>query len=429
MRLVLANPHTFAYGKLISGLVFGKRTITKYDFFIRSYIKKRPQQVAFYIDGTRNSFNVNIPFGSLLFSYLELLVWMLANRINPLRIKVYFSLKKLQPDNDILFTFARSIINVNEINKLRLREFKGIVFVHFTHYFQKTESLLRYIKNIPHSIIVAENDLTNNSFFKTYFPFIEEVYQLPYTFSDRFALQEKDFEKRINKCIALGTLCPADEKEFRSFFRGESVLQPMRKIIYDQGSQFPQEIDSFIKGFTDIRILKKINSEDSFFIKIMKKLLPYVILERVIPVPQREYFKFDIVKQYNQYKMFVCPEEAIGLPSINVFEGMACGCAYLGIDSPMYRNLGMLPGVHYIAYRENDIEDLASKIRYYQAHPQELREIAMNGYNFVRENFTKKKVAEAFWNDLEQISAAFSVHKKAVVNCSFKFLRKSTKEI
>lgn len=420
MRLVLANPHTFAYGKLVSGLVFGKRTITKYDFFIRYYIKKKPQQVAFYIDGTRNSFNINLPFGSLLFSYLELLVWMLANRINPFKIKVYFGLRKLRPESDVIFTFARSIINVSEKNKLKLHEFKGIVLVHFTHYFQKTESLLGYIKNIPHCIIIAENNLVQNAFFKEYFPFIEEVYQLPYTFSDRFVLQEKDFEKRINKCIALGTLCPADEKEFCSFFKGESALQPMRRILYGQSHRFSQEIDSFIKGFVDIRILKKINPEDSFFIKIMKKLLPYVILERIIPVPQREYFKFDIVKQYNQYRMFVCPEEAIGLPSVNVFEGMACGCAYIGINDPMYTNLGMSPGAHYIAYKENDIEDLASKIRYYQAHPQELREIAINGYNFVRENFTKKKVAEVFWNDLEKISIDFSVYKKVGVNCSFK---------
>ena len=34
--------------------------------------------------------------------------------------------------------------------------------------------------------------------------------------------------------------------------------------------------------------------------------------------------KFDIIQEYNKYKMFVNPEEVIGLPGIGCVEGMAC---------------------------------------------------------------------------------------------------------
>ncbi len=422
MRLIFVNPHTFAYGNPVSGLLFRKRMNLKYDFFNQFYIKDARKNVAFYVDGTRTSFNVDFPFFALGFSYLELLAWMLLNKINPLNIKVYFSIKKLNPQEDILFTFARSVINVSKRNesKFEVHKFPGLVCMHFTHYFQKIKKLSKYVERIPHCIIVAESDLTNNAFFKKYFPTVETVYQLPYALSERFIVREVDFGKRRNTCMALGTLCPVDERAFFDFFGEGSVLHPMRRILYIHHQAFPREIDSFMKGFTNVKDFKKRDEHDSFGTQLLKKTLPYMILERIIPVPQKEYFQFDIVEKYNTYKMFVCPEEIIGLPSVNVFEGMACQCAYIGIEHPMYTDLGMIPGIHYITYKENDVEDLVSRIRYYQDHPRELQAIAQQGYHFVKDNFSRKKVSEVFWDDLCRISSRFVRRGKVVVVSSFK---------
>lgn len=422
MRLVLANPHTFEYGNLISGFVFHRRMVLKYDFFTEFYMRNRPEDVAFYIDGTRNSFNIDFAFGAMIFSYIELFVWMLANKINPLKMRVYFDIQKLDPKKDILLTFARSITNIStrKESKMVLHKFQGVVLVHLTHYFHKIEKLTEYISKIPHCVIVAENDLTNNTFFRQYFPDVDKVYQLPYAYSERFICYQEDFHLRLNKCMAVGTPCPAEGDAFSSFFGKGTILQPMRKILYDKHHEFADEIDSFIKEFLDARTLKKITPEDSFFTRLAKRWLPYVVLEKVMAMPQKSYFKFDIVKKYNQYRMFVCPEEIIGLPSVNVFEGMACGCAYIGIDHPMYQNLGMLPGIHYIAYKENDLEDLISQVRYYQSHPQELEKIAKQGYDLVRKNFNRQNIAQVFWNDLEKIESSFSVNNEIHFHCSFK---------
>ena len=45
-------------------------------------------------------------------------------------------------------------------------------------------------------------------------------------------------------------------------------------------------------------------------------------------------------------------------------EGMACGSAYIGLDDPMYKDIGLIPGKHYITY-DGTLEDLKSKIAYY----------------------------------------------------------------
>jgi glycosyltransferase involved in cell wall biosynthesis len=114
----------------------------------------------------------------------------------------------------------------------------------------------------------------------------------------------------------------------------------------------------------------------------------------------KEYHSFDIVDTYNNYRMFVSPEETIGQPSINAIEGMACGCAYVGRDDPMYTDLGFTKGVHYVAY-DGTIEDLARVIGYYQSRPDELARIAEAGRALVTERFRPDRALQAFVKNLE----------------------------
>lgn len=419
MRLVLVNPHTYAYGRTVASFLLGKKMLTKYDFFLQYYIKNKRKDVAFYIDGTRSSLNIRSYFFSKALAYLECVFWMLLNGVNPFTIKIYFNIERLHPDHDILFTFSRSIIRAKNEQELRLEKFSGILLIHFTHYFQKIKKVATYLQRIPHVVVMAENNLVANSFFRKHFPWIEKVYHLPFTYSDRFVWDKKDFNERINKCMALGTLCPVDDPDFFEFYGKDTTLQPMRNKLFEKQADFSQEIDSFAKRFTDIATIKNISQNDSWFKKLLKKTLPYMVLEKIFPVSQKAYFQFDIVRKYNEYRMFICPEEIIGLPSVNVFEGMACRCAYIGIEDPMYTDLGMLPGIHYIGYKENNTEDLVAKIRYYQTHSNELESIANAGYELVKKNFNKRNVSEVFWRDLERMSEQFAVTKKISPICSF----------
>ena len=422
MRLVLANPHTQNFGKSVSGVLLRRKDFMKYYYFIEFFIKDKGRDVAFLIDGTRTSFSgigLAALFSWKFFSWLELIVWMLLNRINPFTVKVYFDVSKLDPQNDILFDFSRSIVDVDDQNNLQLNRFSGVTMVHFTHYFKEVKKLAHYLKTIPYCIVVAENDLASNDFFRKYFQSIREVYQLPFTFGERFVAW-KEFEDRNNKCLALGSITRVKDQEFLDFFGDAEGLHPMRKRIYSNPHAYEDELDCLIRGFDDTSNVREIKDNDSFCVRLMKKYLPFFLLEKFYPTPQITYFKFDIVAKFNEYRMFLCSEESVGLPSINVFEGMATCTAYVGIDDPMYTALGMLPGTHYIGYKENDMEDLLEKVHYYQENPSMLKNIAQAGHDFVREHFSRKKVADVFWCDLEKISQNFSILETIDFSCSFK---------
>jgi glycosyltransferase involved in cell wall biosynthesis len=114
------------------------------------------------------------------------------------------------------------------------------------------------------------------------------------------------------------------------------------------------------------------------------------------------YYKLDIVDKYNEYKMFVVPEEVIGFPGIGFVEGMACGCAYIGLDHDMYKDLGMIPGKHYITF-DGTLNNLLSTIDYYQKNQNELELIANNGYNFINKKFNKETVFLDFKKNINNL--------------------------
>lgn len=422
MRLVLINPHTHAFGRSVSGALLGRKDFFKYEYFIKHFVNNKKRRVAFLIDGLRSSFSgvgLSFLFSFKIIAFFELVIWMILNRINPFGIRIYFDIESLNAQEDILFDFSRSIVDVDDQKKILLNRFNGIVIVHFTHYFKDIKKLSDYMMSISNCIVVAENDLTQNKYFKKFFSFIKNTYHLPFSYGERFVSQG-DFDSRINKCLALGSITRVKNDEFINFFGDSEGLHPMRKIIFNNSTANGSEIDSLIRGFDDTSGARMVSDYDSLVVRLIKKHFPFFILEKFYPTSQINYFKFSIVDKFNQYKMFICPEESVGLPSINVFEGMACGCVFFGADDPMYTDLGMTPGVHYVAYGENSVEDLVLKIRYYQQHPDELRKISEAGSSFVRENFNQKRIANLFWGDLECILKKFSDHKKIIMPCSFK---------
>ena len=87
-----------------------------------------------------------------------------------------------------------------------------------------------------------------------------------------------------------------------------------------------------------------------------------------------------MVEKFNDYKMHFLGEEILGVPGIGFVEGMACGSAYIGLDSPMYRDYGLIPGIHYISY-DGTKEGLRKTVEYYQRpeNQEELERIAKTG--------------------------------------------------
>jgi len=385
-------------------------------------MRGKQNNVAVLIDGTRSSFNelgVRFKFYPHFFSYLEFFFWCILNRINPLRFKIYFDINKLNPKRDIVLNFSFTTLDAfpRNNNKIVFHKYGGLVFTHITHYLRNTKVIAENISRISNNILVAENNLVKNIYFKHFFPKEKRVYQLPFCFHNRFK-NTKHFTERTNKCFAVGTYSKLGQ-EYELFWGKNPSFHPMREKIYEAAdSTISPYIDSYISSFDDARSLNQIRQGDSIFIKWSKKYLPYFILVKIIPNFFTRYYQFNIVEKYNEYRMFISPEEVFGLPSINVFEGMACGSALVAIDDQMYKDLGLIPSFHYITYKENDLNDLLKVVQYYQNHPAALELIARQGCEFIREHFNEESVAKTFWKDLEYFSNKFEKGEPAF-QCSF----------
>ena len=209
----------------------------------------------------------------------------------------------------------------------------------------------------------------------------------PFVFAERFQ-NIKPFSERQNKAFSTGTITYKTHEEFLSVY-GESCNQPARKFVKDNPEYFKDTIDCYSSDYLEDNPGKTIKSTDNVIVRLYKK-----IYNRTHVGKQKKYFSFNMVEKFNDYKMCIVGEEILGVPGIGFVEGMACGAAYIGIDSPMYRDMGLIPGVHYIVY-DGTKEDLRRVIEFYQQPEQqlELERIAKSGCDFVREHFNGEAVA------------------------------------
>lgn len=241
---------------------------------------------------------------------------------------------------------------------------------------------------------VNEIDLSNNEFVKKYInPGNSDHLKLPYVFAPRFRAK-KGFKERINKVMAVGTASTCEGAPgyslYKEFFNTEKI-QLMRWEILERKDEIKEYVDCFIG---DIRSGS------------VKKRVPQGVIDKVIwkfqsrkAQNQSDYTSFDMVETFNNYKMFVCPEELVGMPGIGAIEGMACGTAYIGIDHEMYKSLGLVPDVHYITY-DGTLGGLIDVIKEYQNRPDDVERIAKTGMEYVREHFNEKAIQESFISQL-----------------------------
>ena len=198
----------------------------------------------------------------------------------------------------------------------------------------------------------------------------------------------------------MGTLTKYDNEEFRETY-GSVYYQPRRKMIMDHVAELQEELDSYISEYNE-KPLKTINETDFVLAKIGKKIINFYSSGK-----QKHYYSFNMVDVYNQYKMFICPEDVQGSYGIGVIEGMACGCAMIGLTYGAFEDIGMCAGEHYIPY-DGSIQDLKAKIQYYQEpqHQKELEKIAKQGCEFVRAHFSQNTVAENYFNTLKDLTCS-----------------------
>jgi glycosyltransferase involved in cell wall biosynthesis len=351
---------------------------------------------AVYINDKGSSIGKLCGFRFLKWAFvLECYICLLLNGINPFKARVITDEGKLR-ESDVLLAY---IHYPNDLHNLK--NLKGKKLLHMNHFYARLGIGVnaKMIEDADIDYFVSEADLSKNSkFFNKYFGrYNKKVLLLPYVFQERFK-NAKPFPQRKNLAVATGTLARIERsKDLYDFFNIET-LHPMRLAIYDNKRTLSNEVDSYIADYyEDVPPDVVSPGNRSFWSRLKKRFVMYFVMGH-----QKKYRSFNIVDKYNEYKMSVVPEEIIGLPAIGFVESMACGCAYIGIDDPMYRDIGLIPGKHYIAY-DNTLEGLRKVIAFYQNEPYKLQMIAETGCSYVREHFNGGSAAGRFYSELTRL--------------------------
>lgn len=395
MRIVFVNLHENAfYVKPLSNMIFGRRAITKHAFLL-AWLLNNNIEVVDYITPSCSGLPTDVLRKLTRKPFLQKAIARYVFRKNNFsvkKIKLITNISDIKKDDIVIYygTFDESQFET-------ICDVRGIKIVDHIHFYgNKEKSELLRNKGIKYYMYEV-NLQKYSKLFRKNFDWFDGVYvERPYAFEERF-LNKTAFDSRKNKAIAIGTLTKCDLPEFEKIY-GTLYYQPRRKMLMDHASEMKEYYDSYISEFQETPG-KRIMEQDFIGVKIYKKCYNAFNAGK-----QKTYFSFNMVDKYNEYKMFICPEDVNGSYGIGTIEGMACGCAMIGWNCGIFEDMGMADGVHYIAY-DGTLEDLKTKITYYQMdeHQEELGRIARTGCEYVRGHYSQEKVAEQYYNKLKMI--------------------------
>lgn len=399
LRFVLYRPHSNIWFRDTVGRILKRKPLpNKYGPFL-DYMLQSDVDVFF-----ASSLVIEHQLAGILMRMLdglELVLWCIFNRISLRRVDFIFTKRGLL-DKDVLFLMHYG----NFTNETEPVAVKGMALaqtlsavkihkiVHLTHYAYCPVTGASNLVVLRPNELIAENNLAINSdYYRKYFSNVSgESHCLPYTPASRFQ-NRTTFDSRINKLVVTGSITyKMKNPEFMAFFKNDE-LQPMRRKLYEEAGEYREQMECLISD---------LNADRKNEPQRMQNHL-YSIAGRIFGrQAQQDYYEKDIVEIYNAYTMFAVPEEICDLPAIGFVEGMACGAAYLGLSNPMYQDIGMVEGVHYIAY-DGTVADLMAKVHYYQQHPDEVEQIAEEGYRFVHSRLSADAVYGEFIQRIQSV--------------------------
>lgn len=392
-RIVFINLHSdWMLLKTASVYLWKFSAAIKHGYLLQYLLESPEYEVCNYINdrGFSSLRNNNEPLMRFLnlFRFLEHRCTLNVNGIDSRKVTVIKHAKDIRPD-DIVILYNICTDNYRGIENVKA--FKALSMLHF--HGKKDENAM--IEKADINCYFNEVNLSKSSeLFRRYYHVERPWIVIPFVFADRFK-NIKPFKERQNKCFSTGTITYKEHEEFLSVYH-ESCDQPARKFVKDNPEFFKDTVDCYSSDYLEDNAGKKYIPGEFPLVRLYKK-----IYNRLNVGKQKKYYSFNMVEKFNDYKMHLLGEEILGVPGIGYVEGMACGSAYIGLDSPMYRDMGLIPGVHYIAY-DGTKEGLRNTVEYWQKpeNQEELERIAKNGCEFVRNNFYGKVVAEKLMNEL-----------------------------
>lgn len=392
-RIIFINLHTSWMLVRNSQVIYFKTSAAlKHRYILNYLLESSDYEVCNYI--TEHGFSL-VPNDSGILNklhclrFLENKTILKKNGIDPKKVTILTDASDIRPDDIVILYNIMGKSNYEVAPDIC--GFKALSMLHF-HGKKEEEEI---IKKANINCFFCETNLQKTSeIFRKYYHIERPWIIHPFVFAERFK-NIKPFSERKNKCFSTGTITYKTHEEFISVY-GDPCDQPARKFVKDNPEFFKDTVDCYSCDYLEDNPGKKYKDGENKLIRLYKKFYNLTHVGK-----QKKYFSFNMVEKFNDYKMHLLGEEILGVPGIGFVEGMACGSAYIGLDSPMYRDYGLIPGVHYIGY-DGTKEGLKSTVEYYQKpeHQEELERIAKTGCEFVRENFNGPKVAEKLMNDL-----------------------------
>jgi glycosyltransferase involved in cell wall biosynthesis len=393
-RIVFVNLHSdWMLVKTASVYLFKYSAAIKHGYLMKYLLAHPEYEICNYINDRgfswyRNDNEIFMKFLNL-FRFAENKKTMKVNGIDLSKITILRKASEIRRD-DIVILY--NICSDNYRGMSGVNAFKALSMLHF--HGRASESDIINEANV--SCLFGEVNLKDNcELYRRYYRVDKPWIVHPFVYAERFQ-NKKPFSERKNMAFATGTITYKTHDEFIKTY-GTTCDQPSRKQIKDNPDYFKDTIYCTSSDYLEDNPGKMVKSTDNPVVKIYKK-----IYNRLYTGKQKKYYSFDMVEAFNSYKMCIVGEEILGIPGIGFVEGMACGCAYIGIDSQAYRDWGLIPNVHYITY-DGSKEDLRRVIEYYQAdeHQAELEQIAKTGCEYVRTHFNGDAVAESLLRNLE----------------------------
>lgn len=395
-RIVFVNLHTDWMFLRVTDVILFKNSAALKHAYLLKYLLEHPEKYevctylnsrcfSLYQKGSDGLQKCLRPIGLFEHNWI-----MKKNGIDKKRITILKNKNEIKKE-DIVISYNIKSAEYFELDSIKA--FKALSMLHFHGRACENDIINR--ANV--SCLFNEVNLDKNcELYRRYYHVDKPWVIHPFVYAGRFQ-NKKTFSERKNMAFATGTITYKEHEEFLSTY-GDSCDQPSRKQIKDNPEFFKDTVYCTSSNYLEDNPGKQIKTTDILPVKFYKK-----IYNRMFTGKQKKYYSFDMVEAFNNYKMCIVGEEILGIPGIGFVEGMACGCAYIGIDSPAYRDWGLIPEVHYITY-DGSKEDLRRVIEYYQMdeHQEELQKIAETGCKYVRENFNGDTVARCLMKQLEE---------------------------
>lgn len=391
INITLFNPHADDFVSTpVSFRLIGRKGLGKYKYLLEAPIA-RGQRVQVLVDGTLSSIIDQRVFAGLprwlriAILRVEIYFWLRTNNLAG-KVDVHWSANSIL-DRTALYVFSyKNCVGAFDQRKTIISAFDHAI-INLSHYFIRTREKAGNIAKLSSATLIADSDLSRNDYFKNFFPNASTMLVLPFAVDDRFR-STRPFERRSNKCAATGSFHDLEKElpreyysDFISFFRSDTY-HPVRKLLYSRRAELSNWLECRISPF---RELKGSNS-------LFARLRGFLRLD----VLQTEYFSFDIVDFYNQFRFAIVGEELSGAPAVGFFEAMACGCVMLGAIGSYYDGLGLKAGVHYLEH-DGTVESIHAAIVQASENLEHCAAIASAGRDYVEGNCR----SQAVWDSLQ----------------------------